>query len=102
MGSVVQVHPDPPAIRCEGGGSRAGFFDEDETRNKVIGEKDKRGAIAQMGEHLLCKQGVGGSIPPGSTKISDGRRQSTARYFAIVACLLSFAGQSVLLQFGKV
>jgi len=25
------------------------------------------GAIAQLGEHLLCKQGVGGSIPPGST-----------------------------------
>ena len=26
------------------------------------------GAIAQMGEHLLCKQGVVGSIPSGSTK----------------------------------
>ena len=26
-----------------------------------------KGAIAQLGEHLLCKQGVGGSIPPGST-----------------------------------
>jgi len=25
------------------------------------------GAIAQLGEHLLCKQGVGGSSPPGST-----------------------------------
>ena len=25
------------------------------------------GAIAQLGEHLLCKQRVGGSIPPGST-----------------------------------
>ena len=25
------------------------------------------GALAQLGEHLLCKQGVGGSIPPGST-----------------------------------
>ena len=28
------------------------------------------GAIAQLGEHLLCKQGVVGSIPTGST--SDG------------------------------
>jgi len=27
------------------------------------------GAIAQLGEHLLCKQGVGGSIPPGSTSL---------------------------------
>ena len=26
------------------------------------------GAIAQLGEHLLCKQGVVGSIPTGSTK----------------------------------
>ena len=26
------------------------------------------GAVAQLGEHLLCKQGVGGSIPLSSTK----------------------------------
>jgi hypothetical protein len=30
-------------------------------------KKTSNGAIAQLGEHLLCKQGVGGSIPPGST-----------------------------------
>jgi hypothetical protein len=28
------------------------------------------GAIAQLGEHLLCKQGVVGSIPTGSTSMS--------------------------------
>ena len=27
------------------------------------------GALAQLGEHLLCKQGVIGSIPIGSTKL---------------------------------
>ena len=27
------------------------------------------GAIAQLGEHLLCKQGVAGSIPAGSTSV---------------------------------
>lgn len=27
----------------------------------------EHGAIAQLGEHLLCKQGVVGSIPTGST-----------------------------------
>ena len=27
------------------------------------------GAVAQLGEHLLCKQGVAGSIPASSTKI---------------------------------
>jgi hypothetical protein len=26
-----------------------------------------RGAVAQLGEHLLCKQGVSGSIPLSST-----------------------------------
>ena len=26
------------------------------------------GAVAQLGEHLLCKQGVTGSIPVSSTK----------------------------------
>jgi hypothetical protein len=31
------------------------------------GRQGKRGAIAQLGERLLCKQEVGGSIPPGST-----------------------------------
>jgi hypothetical protein len=29
------------------------------------------GAIAQLGEHLLCKQGVVGSIPTGSTNLSQ-------------------------------
>ena len=38
----------------------------------------KNGALAQLGEHLLCKQGVIGSIPIGSTSLcccaaSDGR-----------------------------
>ena len=29
--------------------------------------RTKNGALAQLGEHLLCKQGVVGSIPTGST-----------------------------------
>ena len=33
----------------------------------VKGIERELGAIAQPGEHLLCKQEVGGSIPPGST-----------------------------------
>ena len=43
VGSVVQVHPDPPI-------------------------KPGLGAIAQLGERLLCKQEVTGSIPVGSTR----------------------------------
>ena len=34
------------------------------------------GAIAQLGEHLLCKQGVVGSIPTGSTSF-DGMTAHT-------------------------
>ena len=31
----------------------------------------KRGAIAQLGERVLCKHEVVGSIPSGSTRVSD-------------------------------
>ena len=37
---MVRIHPDPPT---------------------------HAGAVAQLGEHLLCKQGVVGSIPSSST-----------------------------------
>ncbi len=30
-------------------------------------ERKEIGAVAQLGEHLLCKQGVSGSIPLSST-----------------------------------
>jgi hypothetical protein len=42
----------------------------------------RRGAVAQLGEHLLCKQGVVGSIPISSTSHRDHhprRRKETAR-----------------------
>ncbi len=32
------------------------------------------GRVAQLGEHLLCKQGVAGSIPVTSTNPFDGKR----------------------------
>jgi hypothetical protein len=41
---VVRVHPDPPL-------------------------EHTYGALAQLGEHLLCKQRVVGSIPTGSTSL---------------------------------
>ena len=31
--------------------------------NAKLGAQALRGGIAQLGEHLLCKQGVNGSIP---------------------------------------
>ncbi len=36
------------------------------------------GALAQLGEHLLCKQGVTGSIPVGSTTLNSKGIQRTS------------------------
>ena len=44
---MVRIHPDPPS---------------------------RDGAVAQLGEHLLCKQGVVGSIPSSSTSRGGGGR----------------------------
>ena len=49
---MVRIHPDPPGNKAGGG------------------------AVAQLGEHLLCKQGVVGSIPISSTKAGN-RGQAT-------------------------
>ena len=54
MGSEVQILPGPPFLAA--GVDRRGFF------SWVIGD------VAQLGEHLLCKQGVVGSIPIVSTR----------------------------------
>ena len=39
-------------------------------KQSQVQNRQVKGAIAQLGEHLLCKQGVVGSIPTGSTKFS--------------------------------
>jgi hypothetical protein len=38
-------------------------------RLSIVVESLKNGGLAQLGEHLLCKQGVVGSIPSSSTTI---------------------------------
>ncbi len=44
------------------------------------------GAVAQLGEHLLCKQGVVGSIPISSTKlpqqyeVAKSRRETSGEH----------------------
>ena len=56
------------------------------------------GAIAQLGERLLCKQEVAGSIPAGSTNLSRGKARSHT-CIACVACVASceFLGSSTVL-----
>jgi hypothetical protein len=43
------------------------------------GARGRDGAIAQLGERLLCKQEVVGSIPSGSTRPHSAQTQSKPR-----------------------
>ena len=56
MRSEVQIFPGPPTFAREGA---------------PIEFAAATGAIAQLGERLLCKQEVVGSIPSGSTNSFD-------------------------------
>ena len=62
---MVRIHPDPPSFR--------------------------HGAIAQLGERLLCKQEVIGSIPIGSTSFVPGGRSNQRR---VRRCLVLPSGAS--------
>ena len=59
--SKVQIFPGPP---IPGGALPLGMRGTWENR-------DEDGAIAQLGERLLCKQEVVGSIPSGSTRLQE-------------------------------
>jgi hypothetical protein len=48
-------------------------------------EKSPNGGVAQLGEHLLCKQGVIGSIPFTSTIASEVRSAYLARCMSMVS-----------------
>jgi hypothetical protein len=65
---MVRAHPDPPGLPGLGIGCSGltGILEQ--------------GGVAQLGEHLLCKQGVIGSIPFTSTnQKTEVRRQTTER-----------------------
>jgi len=61
---MVRIHPDPPAIRDAGG------------PGKARASRSVLGAVAQLGERLLCKQEVIGSIPFSSTN-EEGSSKAT-------------------------
>ena len=72
---MVRIHPDPPT----------------DTRPGIEGFPPY-GAIAQLGERLLCKQEVTGSIPVGSTRIAENatRRKSLSQcIFVLFGCSLT-------------
>src|SRR5262245_37240871 len=68
---MVRIHPDPPLISRRGVASQSrregATCTRAYTRARATKCGEARGAVAQLGEHLLCKQGVVGSIPSSST-----------------------------------
>ena len=68
---MVRIHPDPPDA---GIGYQASGISKLKTGiakrcvNELIPDK---GAVAQLGERLLCKQEAVGSIPSSSTSSRD-------------------------------
>ena len=70
---MVRIHPDPPICTVRRYGTTRllviNFAVPCLVQHKLVGEAEILGAIAQMGERLICIQEVGGSIPPGSTII---------------------------------
>ena len=70
---MVRIHPDPPTDTRPG---------------------QNAGAIAQLGERLLCKQEVTGSIPVGSTRTATAssecneKRRLFSVHFVLFGCSL--------------
>jgi hypothetical protein len=64
---MVRIHPDPPE---QGTGARQQGPGRGGTQN---------GAVAQLGERLLCKQEAVGSIPSSSTSQAAGSTGSGSR-----------------------
>ena len=76
---MVRIHPDPPSDTRHGSNGFQGFIVR------------AHGAIAQLGERLLCKQEVTGSIPVGSTRFCDqDAARSASREGRVSQCILFF------------
>ena len=74
MRSEVRLFPDPPVSRrelCLSASALIGVI------RRFIGAA-VHGAVAQLGEHLLCKQGVTGSIPVSSTIPTAQRKRQVS------------------------
>ena len=82
---MVQIHPDPPEFRWSPDHRNlhikicgvaaieqpTKFWSSDQAFEDRLACAKRIGAIAQMGERLICIQEVGGSIPPGSTIVDN-------------------------------
>ena len=64
---MVRIHPDPPGSAVSRQRSAFGNDAAYGVAESRVLKAEVEGAVAQLGEHLLCKQGVVGSIPSSST-----------------------------------
>ena len=78
---MVRIHPDPPSKTAQKPIAAQGSSVHRTCTGQATKSREARGAVAQLGEHLLCKQEVIGSIPIGSTSVAFHPRdqQSIAR-----------------------
>ena len=70
---MVRIHPDPPP--CQAAGTRVS--------RPLRVEGQQNGAVAQLGERLLCKQEAVGSIPSGSTRLAGKPVGCVCQRFAL-------------------
>ena len=99
---MVRIHPDPPGCEMARIASQsrreAPTCTRPYARRRPTKHGEARGAVAQLGERLLCKQEVIGSIPFSSTNNAwevDRRYPSNPERLqaSVVVCFWSF-GQS--------
>ena len=64
-------------------------------KSEEVGACGTRGGVAQLGEHLPCKQGVMGSNPIISTKV--GKRETDREARADANCALRIANCALLI-----
>ena len=68
---MVRIHPDPPERNLARVASQsrreASTCTKAYTRRRATKSGEAKGAVAQLGERLLCKQEIIGSIPFSST-----------------------------------
>ena len=89
MRSVVQLYPGPPESGFEFHVSGFEYAAKDlaahlklETRNLKL----RVGAVAQLGERLVCNQEATGSIPVSSTNLMLGVNVTSVIQFTVNEC----------------
>src|SRR5438477_12021282 len=84
---MVRIHPDPPERNLARVASQsrreASTCTKAYTRRRATKSGEAKGAVAQLGERLLCKQEVIGSIPFSSTSQNAECRSKHQRLLLI-------------------